>query len=152
MTEEQINFDRHPRLKELLEKEPEDKQATRDEDDSDERKREANQAHEFRDIAFWVCLALLAIVVYMWISLMCSWPAFQKNTPTEAYYLYGVKTILSSGLFLAFGKGLLTFAIQCYGLHNSKNSPNNDSSKADSNIVAEIIKQLIKLISDQKQI
>lgn len=152
MTEEQINFGRHPQLKKLLEKEPEDQQATRDEDDSDERKREANQAHEFRDIAFWVCLALLTIVVYMWISLMCSWPTFQKDTPTEAYYLYGVKTILSSCLFLAFGKGLLTFAIQCYGLHNSKNSANNDSSKIDSNIFVETVKQLIKSYSDQKQI
>ncbi len=80
-----------------------------------ERRREAIQAHGFRESAFrWIGI-LCGVVGLLWVGLMAQSP--DVTAPKEVFYLWGVKMSLCTVVLVTIAISLLRFAIKCYGHH-----------------------------------
>lgn len=80
-----------------------------------EKRREAVQAHGFRENAFrWIGM-LCGVVGILWVALVAKSP--DAAAPKEAFYLWGLKTSLCTVVLVTIAIGLLRFAIKCYGHH-----------------------------------
>ncbi len=92
-----------------------------DVEESLEKRREAVQAHKFREYVFQGIGVLCAAIAFVWVLLMANSPA--TDAPAASFHLWMLKLSLCTILLGTVAVGLLRFAIQCYGHHQKAAVP-----------------------------
>lgn len=104
--------------------------------------REAEQAHRFRSIVFYVMLGFFCIVSLTWCVLMFrAWPPVDAGMP--AFALVGAKIALITAVLLTIAISLMRFAIRCA---HHENKDNDEELPNPSNSWEEVVKAFLKNI------
>lgn len=106
------------------------------------RAREAEQAHGFRDTAFFLGSKCVFFVFCLWVVLICvTWPI--PGMDTHALLFIGAKVMLVTVVLLTLAISLMRFAIRC-AHHDDKVQ---EEIPSPSSSVEEIVKTVAKSIN-----